>query len=92
MKNAIASLFSHRATTVVACSAAVLLTACGGDIAGASTATLSHGVQSANASDAAAADVQVAALTEDSAGTGAFEQAAAAPQSTRLLATISSAT
>jgi len=96
MKNAIASLFSHRATTLAACSAAVLLTACGGDIPGASTATLSHGVQSASASDAAtapAAQAQAPALTAESAGTGAFEQAAvAAPQSTRLLATISSAT
>ena len=94
MKNAIASLFAHRATTLVACSAAVLLTACGGDIPGAATATLSNGVQSANATDAnVASAAQAPALTEESAGTGAFEQAAAAaPQSTRLLATISSAT
>jgi parallel beta-helix repeat protein len=96
MKNAIASLFSRPVTTLAACSAAVLLTACGGDIPGAASATLSQGIQSANASSASDASVaaagQTPALSAESAGTGAFQQAAAgAPAATRLLATISSA-
>jgi len=100
MKNAIASLFARHAnsfgTFSAACSAAVLLSACGADTgattAGAPTASLSHGVQSANAAEATTASAgQAPALTAESAGTGAFEQAATAPQSTRLLATISSA-
>jgi parallel beta-helix repeat protein len=100
MKRIVTFASNVHASALLCCSAAVLLTACGGNTGGSttdtSTATLSHGVQSANASEATvAAAGQTAALTEESAGTGAFEHASAtanAPQTTRLLATMSSAT
>jgi len=82
---------------LLSCSAAVLLTACGGSMTDTPTATASNGVQSVNVSEATvAAAGQTPALTEESAGTGAFEHASnvatATSQSPRLLATISSAT
>lgn len=95
MKRIVTLASNVHASALLCCSAAVLLTACGGSTTDTPTATLSHGVRSANASEATvAAAGQTAALTEESAGTGAFEHASAtatAPQTTRLLATISSA-
>jgi len=98
MKKIVTFASNVRAGALLSCSAAVLLTACGGSMSDTPTATASNGVQSANASEATvAAAAQAPALTDESAGTGAFQQASnvatsAAPQTTRLLATISSAT
>ena len=93
MKKIVTFASNVHASALLCCSAAVLLTACGGSSTDTPTATASNGVQSVNASEATvAAAGQTAALTEESAGTGAFEHAAAAQPANRLLATISSAT
>jgi len=81
MKNAIAFAFAHRASTLLACSAAVLLSACGGtDLGNAAQTAASIKTADVAQATAAAGQVasQVAALTAESAGTGNFEQAAAA--------------
>jgi len=96
MKKIVTFASNVHASALLCCSAAVLLTACGGSTMDSPTATASTGVQSANVSEATdAAAAQVPALTEESAGTGAFEQAsnaaATAPQGTQTAATISSA-
>jgi hypothetical protein len=97
MKKIVTFASNVHASALLSCSAAVLLTACGGSMSDTPTSTASHGVQSANVSEATvAAAGPTAALTEESAGTGTFEHAAntatSAPDATRLLATISSAT
>jgi hypothetical protein len=96
MKKLVTFASNVHAGALLSCSAAVLLAACGGSTSDTPTATASHGVQSAIVSEATvAAAGQTAALTEQSAGTGAFEHASVtattAPATPRLLATISSA-
>ena len=85
MKNAIASLFAHRANAVLACSAAVLLAACGGsdmaDNATQTAASISTGVaaaQSEASSAAAAAASNEAPLSAESSIAGNYEQEVAA--------------
>jgi len=95
MKKLVTFASNVHAGALLSCSAAVLLTACGGSMSDTPTATASHGVQSAIVSEATvAAAGQTAALTEESAGIGAFEHASTTTTSDipRLLATISSAT
>ncbi|WP_323144152.1 right-handed parallel beta-helix repeat-containing protein [Massilia phyllosphaerae] len=70
MKHAIASLFAHRTNTLVACSAAVLLAACGGTDAGSSAAAQT-------AAKLAVANADKGAVLVDAAATAA----AAAPLS-----------
>ena len=96
MKKIVTFASNVHASALLCCSAAVLLTACGGSTMDTPTATASTGVQSANVSEATdAAAAQVPALTEESAGSGTFEQAsnaaATAPQGNKMLATVNSA-
>jgi hypothetical protein len=69
MKHAIASIFAHRANTLLACSAAVLLAACGGtDSTGNTTQTaamVSTGTDAAAAVPAAQAEVNASAASAD---------------------------
>jgi hypothetical protein len=97
MKKIVTFASNAHVRALLSCSAAVLLTACGGTNSDSPAVTAASGVQSALASDATvAAEVQAPALTDESTGTGAFAQASvsspdvAAPQPARLLAAMTS--
>jgi len=97
MKKSLTYVPNVRVRTLLYSSIAVLMTACGGTVADTPTSTASTGVESASVSEAiGTAGSQTAAVTAESAGTGAFDnatlqQSANTIPANRLLASISSA-